>query len=234
MLGMAIILPELPDGGRYTGYWRVSTDDQNPQMQIDALVGAGVPSDRIYGDKMTGSKMDRPGLKRAMRVTRDKDVLVVWKMDRLGRSTLGVLDAIKTLEDGEIGLVSLTEMLDTKSPIGRMVMKILLSFAEMERELISERTKAGMKAFKERGGRTGPKHGIRDCPVRLAAFEKLWADGRYPDGDLSERQVVDLLNALPGSTLPEIKSPNTLYNWKRKGFPGWHIQADKPLEDTEE
>ncbi len=222
-------LPELPNGGRYTGYWRVSTDDQNSQMQIDAMVAAGVDPDRIYGDKMTGSKMKRPGLQRAMRVTRDADVLVVWKLDRLGRSTLGVLDTIKTLEDGDIGLVSLTEMLDTKSPMGRMVMTILLSFAEMERELISERTKAGMARFKAQGGRTGPLHRIRDCPKRLAVFEEYWIAGKYPD-KMTDGAMVKLLNDVKGSKLPPMKSSNSLSNWRKKGFDGWTPPTDDPLE----
>lgn len=224
-------LPELPGGGRYTGYYRVSTEDQNPQLQIDAMIAAGVPEDRIYGDKMTGSKMNRPGLSRAMRVTRDKDVLVVWKLDRLGRSTLGVLDTIKTLEDGKIGLISLTEMLDTESPMGRMVMTILLSFAEMERNLISERTKAGMAAAKAKGMRTGPQHRIRDCPKRLAVFNDLWASGRYP-GELSDGQVVKILNEVKGSKLPKMKSSNSLSNWRKAGFKGW-TPPDEPIEDED-
>lgn len=221
---MTMQLPELPNGGRYTGYWRVSTEDQNPQFQIDAMVAAGVPEERIRGDKMTGSKMNRPGLASALRITRDQDVLVVWKLDRLGRSTLGVLDTIKTLEDGDIGLISLTEMLDTKSPMGRMVMTILLSFAEMERDLISERTKAGMARFKAQGGRTGPLHRIRDCPKRLARFEDLWRSGEYRPGEkdsLTDGAVVKILNDVKGSKLPKMKSGNSLSNWRKANFKGW-------------
>lgn len=222
-------LPELPNGGRYTGYWRVSTEDQNPQMQIDAMVAAGVPADRIRGDKMDGGRMKRPGLQSALNITRDADALVVWKLDRLGRSTLGVLDTIKTLEDGEIGLISLTEMLDTKSPMGRMVMTILLSFAEMERALIAERTKAGMARFKAAGGRTGPLHRIRDCPKRKAAFSDLWRAGEYPD-KLTDREVVAILNDVRGSNLPKMKSVNSLTNWRKAGFPGFTPPTDNPLE----
>lgn len=226
---MTMQLPELPNGGRYTGYWRVSTEDQNPDMQIEAMVAAGVPRERIRGDKMTGSTMKRPGLESALRITRDQDMIVVWKLDRLGRSTLGVLDTIKTLEDKSIGLVSLTEMLDTKSPMGRMVMTILLSFAEMERALISERTKAGMARFKAQGGRTGPLHRIRDCPKRLAAFEDLWRSGRYP-GVMTDGEVVKYLNEVKGSKLPPMKSSNSLTNWRKDGFKGWTPPTDDPLE----
>lgn len=229
---MTMRLPELPNGGRYTGYWRVSTEDQNPDMQIEAMVAAGVPRERIRGDKMTGSKMNRPGLASALRITRDQDVLVVWKLDRLGRSTLGVLDTIKTLEDGDIGLISLTEMLDTKSPMGRMVMTILLSFAEMERDLISERTKAGMARYKAQGGTTGPKHRIRDCPKRLALFESLWASGKYP-GEMTDGQVVKMLNEAAGSKLPKMKSSNSLTNWRKAGFRGW-TPPGETIEDADE
>lgn len=225
-------LPELPNGGRYTGYWRVSTDDQNPQMQIDAMIAAGVEPDRIMGDKMTGTKMKRPMLERAMRITRDNDVLVVWKLDRLGRSLVGVLDTIKTLEDGKIGLISLTDVIDTTSVMGRAMMQITMVFAEMERNLISERTKAGMARFKAAGGVTGPKHRIRDCPKRLREFERLWATGQYP-GKLKDSEVVKLLNDVKGSKLPKMKSSNSLTNWRKAGFNGWTPPTDDPLEDAE-
>lgn len=230
---MTMILPELPNNGRYTGYWRVSTEDQDPQLQIDAMVAAGVPSERIRGDTMTGATMKRPGLESALRITRDSDVLVVWKLDRLGRSLIGVLDTMKSLEDGGIGLISLTEMLDTKSPMGRMVIRIVLSFAEMEREMISERTKAGMAAAKKRGMRTGPPHRIRDCPKRLAVFAELYRTGRYP-GQLKPTEVVRILNEVKGSKLPKMKSVNSLLNWEKKGFNGWTPPTDDPLKLDDE
>ena len=215
-------LPELPNGGRYTGYWRVSTEDQNPDMQIAAMVKAGVPEDRIRGDVMTGATMKRPGLERALRITRDQDVLVVWKLDRLGRSLIGVLDTMKSLEEGKIGLISLTDAVDTTSVMGRAMMQITMVFAEMERNLIAERTKAGLDRKRETGWTPGPKHRIRDCPARMALFEQLWRDGEYP-GKLTDAQVVAMLNAVEGSTLPPMKSVNSLSNWRKDGFKGWEL-----------
>lgn len=235
---MKMMLPELPNGGRYTGYWRVSTDDQNPQMQIDALIAAGVPEERIRGDKMTGSTMKRPGLKSAMNITRDADVLVVWKLDRLGRSLIGVLDTIKTLDEGKIGLISLTDAVDTTSIMGRAMIQITLVFAEMERSLIAERTKAGMARHKAAGGTTGPPHRIRDCPKRLKAIEDLMIAKKYvpgkPDLGMTDGQVVRYLNAVEGSKLLPMKSQNSLSNWRKKDFEGWSQPTDTPLEDTDD
>lgn len=225
-------LPELPNGGRYTGYWRVSTEDQNPEMQIEAMVKAGVPRDRIRGDKMTGTTMKRPGLDSALLITRDQDVLVVWKLDRLGRSLIGVLDTIKTLEKNEIGLISLTDAIDTTSVMGRAMMQITMVFAEMERNLIAERTKAGIGRKMEAGWSPGPKHRIRDCPARMAVFERLWRDGEYP-GKLTDAEVVAILNEVEGSALDKMKSVNSLSNWRKAGFKGWTPPADAPIEDEE-
>ena len=222
-------LPPLPNGGRYTGYWRVSTDDQNPDMQIAAMVKAGVPEDRIRGDVMTGSKMNRPGLKSALNITRDADVLVVWKLDRLGRSLIGVLDTMKSLGENEIGLISLTEPYDTTSHMGRAMVQMTMVFAEMERNLIAERTKAGLDRKRETGWKPGPKHRIRDCPVRLAFFAGLWRDGEYP-GKLTDAEVVAMLNEVEGSALPPMRSVNSLSNWRKDGFKGWTPPTDEPVE----
>lgn len=213
-------LPELPNGGRYTGYWRVSTEDQNPEMQIEAMVKAGVPRDRIRGDRMTGTTMKRPELDSALRITRDQDVLVVWKLDRLGRSLIGVLDIMKSLGENEIGLISLTEPYDTTNHMGRAMVQMTMVFAEMERNLIAERTKAGIGRKMEAGWTPGPKHRIRDCPVRLAFFEGLWKRGEYP-GKLTDAEVVAMLNEVEGSALPKMKSVNSLSNWRKAGFKGW-------------
>lgn len=220
-------LPELPNGGRYTGYWRVSTEDQNPEMQIEAMVKAGVPRDRIRGDKMTGATMKRPGLDSALLITRDQDVLVVWKLDRLGRSLIGVLDTMKSLEENEIGLISLTDAIDTTSVMGRAMMQITMVFAEMERNLIAERTKAGIGRKMEAGWSPGPKHRIRDCTARMAVFEALWKRGEYP-GKLTDAEVVAMLNEVEGSALPKMKSVNSLSNWRKAGFKGWTPPTDEP------
>lgn len=223
----------LAPGAFYTGYVRVSTTDQNPALQVQALRAFGVPENRIYIDYMTGAKMDRPQLKRALNVTREGDIVVVWKIDRLGRSVQGVLDVISDLNEEGIGLISLTDGFDTTTPQGRMIMTILLALAEMERNLISERTKAGMAAAKAQGRRFGPKHRILEYPRRLREFSRLWAEGLFPDGPLSNKDVVDIMNEVDRKA-PKIAGPSMISNWKTAGFPGFTPPADVPLSETQD
>jgi DNA invertase Pin-like site-specific DNA recombinase len=133
------------------GYARISTGDQKLDLQFDALVKFGVPRDRIYSDQASGSNFTRPGLRSAMKALRAGDTLVIWKLDRLGRSVIDVLEMVKRLHDRDIQLVSLTESLDGRTAIGKLMITILAGFAQMERDLIIERTKAGQKASRERG-----------------------------------------------------------------------------------
>jgi DNA invertase Pin-like site-specific DNA recombinase len=179
--------------GRLTGYMRVSTDDQEFALQRDALVKYGVPEDRIFYDKLSGKSMQRPGLRRAIKVCWPGDSIVVWKLDRLGRSTIGVLQQIEELAQAKIEIVSVTERLDTKTPIGKFVLTIIAAFAQMERDMISERTTAGIKAFKARGGVMGQPHPILDRPNRLAKFRALYDDGTL--FNMTGQQIVDAMNA---------------------------------------
>lgn len=133
------------------GYARISTADQKLDLQTDALVKFGVDRDQIYSDQASGSRFDRPGLRSAMKALRPGDTLVVWKLDRLGRSVIDVLEMIKRLSDRDIVLISLTESLDGRTAIGKLMITILAGFAQMERDLIIERTKAGQKASRDRG-----------------------------------------------------------------------------------
>ena len=208
------------------GYMRVSTDDQDFKLQEDAL--NRYPVDFIFSDKMTGATMDRPGLKRAVKVMRPGDKLVVWRLDRLGRSTMGVLDAVKSMEAAGIELVSMTEAIDTTTPMGRMFLTICAAFAQMERDLISERTKAGIAAHKARGGRMGKMHFVKDYPLRMARWVELWP--LIHGGGLTGAEVVaEMRDADPDA--PPIKSIQSYYNWKRKGFDGFTL--DTPLADVE-
>ena len=208
------------------GYMRVSTDDQDFKLQEDAL--NRYPVDFIFSDKMTGATMDRPGLKRAVKVMRPGDKLVVWRLDRLGRSTMGVLDAVKSMEAAGIELVSMTEAIDTTTPMGRMFLTICAAFAQMERDLISERTKAGIAAHKARGGRMGKMHFVKDYPLRMARWVELWP--LIHGGGLTGAEVVaEMRGADPDA--PPIKSIQSYYNWKRKGFDGFTL--DTPLADVE-
>lgn len=138
------------------GYARVSTPDQSPQLQIDALAKYGC--DRIFTDVgVSGLKASRPQLDKALDYMRAGDVLVIWKLDRLGRSTLNLLTLVQDLEKRGIELVSLTDSIDTKTPMGRMFFTIFASLAQLERDQIVERTLAGLAAARAQGRVGGRK-----------------------------------------------------------------------------
>jgi DNA invertase Pin-like site-specific DNA recombinase len=135
------------------GYARVSTDDQNLALQRDALTAAGCHA--IHEDIKSGAKADRPGLKQALEVARDGDLLVVWRLDRLGRSLGDLIELSRTLEQRGIGLKSLKEQIDTSSSGGRLVFHLFGALAEFERDLLRERTQAGLAAARARGRKGG-------------------------------------------------------------------------------
>lgn len=148
------------------GYARVSTEDQNLRLQLDALRAAGC--ERIYRDDgISAVARERPGLKRTLRRCKEGDVLVVWKLDRLGRSLPHLIDVITELRDRGVGFESLRDHIDTTSAGGRFYFHILAALAEFERELIGERTKAGMAAAKRQGIRIG-----RPRKLTIAQVEK--------------------------------------------------------------
>jgi DNA invertase Pin-like site-specific DNA recombinase len=126
------------------GYARVSTDDQDHALQLDALKAAGC--DRIITETASGSRHDRPELSRLLEHARKGDVLVVWRLDRLGRSLRHLIDVVEDLNQRGIALRSLTEAIDTSSAAGRLLFHILAALGQMERELIVERTRAGLRA----------------------------------------------------------------------------------------
>jgi DNA invertase Pin-like site-specific DNA recombinase len=131
------------------GYARVSTDDQDTAAQVAALKAAGC--ERIYREKASGGRWDRPELHRLLDQLRKGDVLVVWKLDRLSRSLRDVLVLMERLADVKAGFRSLTEAIDTTTPAGRMMMQMVGAFAEFERAMLKERTKAGLDAAREEG-----------------------------------------------------------------------------------
>ncbi len=135
------------------GYARVSTADQTPEPQVKALEAAGC--EKLFTDTASGGRMDRTGLKEALSHLRAGDVLVVWKLDRLGRTTRGMLEFASDLEARKVGLKSLTDHIDTTSAAGRMFFTLMSAFAEMERELIRERTRAGLEVARARGRKGG-------------------------------------------------------------------------------
>lgn len=136
------------------GYARVSTDEQNLRLQLDALHGAGC--ERIYRDDgVSAVARERPGLNRALRRLKAGDILIVWKLDRLGRSLGHLIEVITGLRDSDIGFRSLSEAIDTTTAGGRLIFHVMGALAEFERELIAERTRAGMSAAKRAGIRLG-------------------------------------------------------------------------------
>ncbi len=136
------------------GYARISTIDQNLNLQLDALKAAGC--ERIYQDEgISGANAKRPGLTRALkRLSRD-DVLIVWKLDRLGRSMRHLIELTTMFDDRGIGFRSISDAIDTSTPGGKLYFHMMGAFAEFERNLISERTKAGMAAARARGVKMG-------------------------------------------------------------------------------
>jgi DNA invertase Pin-like site-specific DNA recombinase len=136
------------------GYARVSTTDQNLELQLAALKEAGCG--RIYQEKISGAKSDRPELQRLIEQLRADDIVVVWKLDRLARSTQNLLDLVDQIKNAEASFCSLSEpWADTTSHAGKMIMTVFAGIAEFERDLIRERTSAGRKAAKKRGVRFG-------------------------------------------------------------------------------
>ncbi len=131
------------------GYARVSTDDQDTAVQVAALEAAGCEC--IYREKASGGRWDRPELHRLLDQLREGDVVVVWKLDRLSRSLRDVLILMERLGEAEAGFRSLTEMIDTTTPAGRMMMHMVGAFAEFERAMLKERTKAGLDAARAEG-----------------------------------------------------------------------------------
>jgi len=175
------------------GYARVSTLDQNLDLQRSALsqVGCG----KIYEDRISGTRAERPGLKLALEVLRDGDTLVVWKLDRLGRSVKGLVDLVTELARRGIQFKSLTDSIDTGSPSGRFFFHVMASLAQMERELIAERTRAGLIAAREQGRTGGRKRLMTDS--KIASAKTLLANG------VSPKEVARNL----GVSIP------TLYRW---------------------
>lgn len=131
------------------GYVRVSSTDQNLTLQHDALTAAGCL--RIYTDTISGAKVSRPGVDKALEHLRDGDTLLVWKLDRLGRSVKNLTAFTDQLEHAGVGFRSLTDQIDTTTPAGRFFFHVMASLAQMERELTIERTKAGLAAARAPG-----------------------------------------------------------------------------------
>jgi DNA invertase Pin-like site-specific DNA recombinase len=182
------------------GYVRVSSQVQNLDLQLEALNQAGC--DKIYEDKASGSKTDRPGLMLALEVLREGDTLVVWKLDRLGRTVKQLVAFVSEFEDKGIHFKSLTDAIDTSTPSGRFFFHIMASLSQMERELMLERTRAGLAAARARGRQGGRKRKMTELKVLSA--KKLLASGTAPKEVASHLgiSVPTLYRWIPASTIP--------------------------------
>ncbi len=155
------------------GYARVSKSDNSQvlDLQIDALKNAGVNEDNIYTDKISGTKDERPGLENCLKALRKDDILVVWKLDRLGRNLKHLINTIDDLNKRSIGFKVLSGQgvsIDTTTSAGKMMFSIFGAFAEFERDLIRERTMAGLQAARARGRKGGRRFNLTKAQVRLA------------------------------------------------------------------
>lgn len=148
------------------GYARVSTGEQDLALQLDALHAAGC--EPIFEDRASGAQAERPGLAQAVAYVRGGDTLTVWKLDRLGRSMKHLLDNINELEGRGVGFRSLTENIDTTTPGGRLVFHLFGALAQFERDLIGERTRAGLKAAQARGRRGGRQAAVTEEKLEKA------------------------------------------------------------------
>jgi DNA invertase Pin-like site-specific DNA recombinase len=181
------------------GYARVSTKDQSFDVQIDALKKAGCK--KIYKDVASGARSERPAINEMTENLRSGDVLVIWKLDRLGRSLNHLIGLVNELMERGIGLKSVKDPIDTTTPQGRLSFNLFASLAEFERDLIRERTQAGLSAARARGRSGGRPKGLpKKAEATACAAETL-----YRKRNLSVQQIADKLGI----------SKSTLYSYLR-------------------
>ena len=170
------------------GYARVSTKDQSLDMQVDSLKKAGC--DKIHEEIVSGAKTARPVLDEVMRNIREEDILVVWKLDRLGRNLAHLIQLTTQLKDKKAGFISLNDPVDTTTAQGRFAFGMFASLAEFERELIRERTQAGLKSARARGRKGGRPKGLSQSALDKSAV----AEALYKEGSISVKNIAKQLN----------------------------------------
>jgi len=169
---------------RKIGYARVSKIDQDLKMQIDALIESGCEKDKIFTDQISGSKSERPGLTKCLEELKEGDVLVVWRLDRLGRSMIHLVSLIDNFKQKGISFKSLCDgAIDTTTASGELIFNIFSSLAQFERKLIQERTYAGLKAARARGKKGGRKRIDTNDPKVLTA-KKMHKDHNMSINDI--------------------------------------------------
>jgi DNA invertase Pin-like site-specific DNA recombinase len=170
----------------HVGYARVSTREQTIDLQVDALTQAGCT--RVYTEVISGARADRPILAQVLEMLRAGDVLVIWKLDRLGRSLTHLLAIVTDLMTRQVGLKSLNDPIDTTTPQGRLIFNLFASLAEFEREVIRERTQAGLSAARARGRLGGRPKGLpRKAEATAYAAETLYREGRLSAQDIADK-----------------------------------------------
>jgi DNA invertase Pin-like site-specific DNA recombinase len=169
------------------GYARVSTKEQNLSLQLDALKKEGC--ERIYQEKISGAKADRPELQKMIEQLRSGDVIITWKLDRLGRSLRDLVNLVNEIQDKGAGLKALHDAIDTTTPHGKLFFHFSASLAEFERDIIRERTKAGLEAARARGRVGGRPKGLS----KAAKDKAMIADTLYRQGEMSVTEICGYL-----------------------------------------
>lgn len=173
----------LPPGAQRVGYARVSTDDQRLDLQRDALATARCGA--VYADTASGKNTARPELEHCLKALRSGDTLVVWRLDRLGRSLADLVRIVTALERSGVGFESLTERIDTTSAAGKLMFHVFAALAEFERNVIRERTRAGLAAARARGRNGGRRRKLK--PKDVHQIEALLRDPQITVQDAADR-----------------------------------------------
>ncbi len=172
--------------GKLVGYARVSTAEQELDMQLDALRDAGCDERMVFVDKASGVKSDRPGLEQALDTVANGDTLVVWRLDRLGRSMQHLVTVVQELNDRGVGFRSLCDgVIDTSTASGQLIFGIFASLAQFERALIVERTNAGLAAARARG-RIGGRKPLNPRDPRILTAKALHSDRTLPISEICQ------------------------------------------------
>lgn len=170
------------------GYARVSTKEQNLTLQLDALKKEGCK--KVFEEKISGAKADRPELRKMIDQLREGDVIITWKLDRLGRSLRDLVNLVNEIQDKGAGLKSLNDSIDTTTPHGKLTFHLFASLAEFERDIIRERTKAGLEAARARGRKGGRPKGLS----KEAQDKAMVAETLYKQGEMSVTEICKHLN----------------------------------------
>lgn len=198
------------------GYARVSTGEQNLDLQVDALKKADC--EKIFTDTMSGAKWDRPGLDEAMEYMRNGDTLVVWRLDRLGRSLKNLIEIVTGLEEKGIGFRTLQESMDTTTSGGKLIFHVFGALAEFERNLIRERTMAGLDAARARGRKLGRRPMMNEQKIEL--WETLIMNPRLSQSKRAEMLGVSRTTLWRFENDPEIVEYIERLKSNKENFPG--------------